>query len=359
MDNNLVSNGVNLGTNPASALGNQSINQVQQETNSEYTTLADLISTFANASIGTQNLQDGSVTNEKIATLEFGKAFGGSITIGGNNNGNGVIKVENSANQLIIQEDNLGIHFYNSSGEEIVRIDDLGLHNYNGSGTVLTEMLAGGFFAYGASALQFKSTAGSGSTIGIIGDSSGVFLVAADNNNQIDIAGYPVNIASLSGDTAIYGDNITLNPNVGSGGYVKMYGQQFFLGGTTNTTIGLSGTTPILSVDGHTKTAIVPTSKGYRALYTNESPEVYFCDFVRGTKKRKFPKFWEFEYKLDYDPLFLETVEGEPYIIETTDKHIFQVWFHRKGYRNVRMEEKTQEQFERNNQMWNYPNQGI
>lgn len=369
---NPVSNGIGLGSNPASFLGNKSLEEMQQENGSEYTALADLITTFSPASVGTQNLQDGSVTNEKIANLTFGKAFGGTITLGGNNNGNGIIKVEDSANSLIIQEDNLGLHLYNSSqsetirldnlglhvystpGNDVVRLDNTGLHNFNGGGTLLSEFTVSGIFAYGSTPFSFKQNPLSAAA-GTMGVSGGTFVIGSANSNALQIAGSSsLTLASLGTDVTILSNN---NINISPVGSIFMYGQKVFFSNTANDyEFGLSGSTPILIFNGHLKTAIVNTSQGYRALYTNESPEVWFSDFVKGKKKRKFPQFWKFEYNLSYDPLFLETVEGELIIMETKNKDVFQVWGHRKGYKNTRFEKKTKSQFDKNNRFWNTPN---
>lgn len=370
MDDLSVSNGVTLGSNPATLLGNQSLEQIQQQNGSQYTALADLISTFSPASVGTQNLQDGSVTDEKIANLTFGKAFGGTITLGGNNNGSGIIRVEDSANNLIIQEDNLGLHLYNSSqtetirldnlglhvystpGHDVVRLDNTGLHNFNGASTLLSEFTISGIFAYGTTPFSFKTNSSS-SASGTMGVSGGNFVIGSANGNALELAGASsLTIASLGTDVNILSNN---NINISPVGSIFMYGQKVFFSATASDyEFGLSGTTPILLFNGHLKTAIVLTSRGYRALYTNESPEVWFSDFCYG--KRKWWKFWTQEYDINPDPLFLETIEGELIIIPTVTKNIVQIWGHRKGYKNIRFEKKTKQQYIKNNKFWNMPN---
>jgi hypothetical protein len=366
-----IVNGITLGSNPASFIGNQSIEQIQNQNGSQYTALADLISTFASASVGTQNLQDGSVTNEKIANLTFGKAFGGQITIGGNNNGDGIIKVQSSSNQLILQEDNLGLHLYdisnndiitldhlglhlyNTSGNQLVLLDSLGLHTYNGSGTILSEFTSGGLFAYGATTFNFKQNPSS-AVAGVIGvTSGGTFTIGSNNSNALQIAGAStLTLASLGTDMTLVSNN---NINISPVGSIFMYGQKVFFSNTASDyEFGLSGTTPTLLFNGNLKSAIVLTTKGYRALYTNESPEVWFMDFCWG--KRKWWKFWKKEYEIAPDPLFLEMVEGELLIVETGTKNIVQVWGHRRGYTTTRFEKKTKQQFDKNNEFWNTPN---
>ena len=81
------------------------------------------------------------------------------------------------------------------------------------------------------------------------------------------------------------------------------------------------------------KTAILPTSDGFRALYCLESPEVWFFDFCK-TKE-------------EIDPLFLEVTEGKIKFTKTDDGE-YQVWRRRRGHANRRFGVKTVEEFEAN-----------
>jgi len=81
------------------------------------------------------------------------------------------------------------------------------------------------------------------------------------------------------------------------------------------------------------KTAIVPTSVGYRALYCMESPEVWFMDIV--SKKDKL------------DPVFEEVTVGKQHFIKTEDGQ-YLVFARRKGHEYKRFEEKTEEEFLKN-----------
>jgi hypothetical protein len=81
------------------------------------------------------------------------------------------------------------------------------------------------------------------------------------------------------------------------------------------------------------KTAIVPTSEGFNALYCIESPEVWFMDFCEGIKQ--------------VDPLFVE-VTVPPYHFIKCEDGGYQVWGKRKGHDQIRFEEKTREEFEAN-----------
>ncbi|MEK7180690.1 MAG: hypothetical protein AAB706_04390 [Patescibacteria group bacterium] len=78
------------------------------------------------------------------------------------------------------------------------------------------------------------------------------------------------------------------------------------------------------------KTAIVPTSKGYNALYSIEAPEVWFMDFI--------------ESKREIDPMFLEVTEGEIKFVKLADGG-YQVWRRRKGHAEKRFGVKTYGEF--------------
>jgi len=96
--------------------------------------------------------------------------------------------------------------------------------------------------------------------------------------------------------------------------------------------LGIDRTGSWFHINGNDKSAIVPTSQGYNALYCAEAPEVWFFDFCK-TKK-------------DIDPMFLEVTEGEMKFIKC-DKG-YQVWRKRKGHAHKRFESKTALQFYKN-----------
>jgi len=95
-----------------------------------------------------------------------------------------------------------------------------------------------------------------------------------------------------------------------------------------------------LYVGGTPKTAVVPTSEGYKALYCVESPEVWFMDFC--------------DSKDNIDSLYLEATEGEMKFIKL-DGGGYQVWRRRKGHAGKRFEDKTEEEFDKNNKFWATP----
>jgi hypothetical protein len=100
--------------------------------------------------------------------------------------------------------------------------------------------------------------------------------------------------------------------------------------GGGNTKISMNGFDLRLT---SSKTAIVPTSEGFNALYSAESPEVWFFDFCDGSER--------------IDPLFLEVTEGEMKFIPCTDG-TFQVWRRRKYHAHKRFTPKTAEEFDKN-----------
>jgi len=86
------------------------------------------------------------------------------------------------------------------------------------------------------------------------------------------------------------------------------------------------------------KTAILPTSRGFNALYSVESPEVWFVDFCKSKNK--------------IDPLFKE-VTVPPYHFLKCEGGEYQVWGKRKGHEHKRFETKTQAEFEANEKFLN------
>ena len=116
-----------------------------------------------------------------------------------------------------------------------------------------------------------------------------------------------------------------------------------------NTKLSMNGYDLKLSSN---KTAIVPTSKGFNALYCMESPEVWFMDFCYGKKVRKWPKFWKTEWQVKPDPMFMEVVEGQIMVMKTEAKNVVQIWGKRKGHATTRFESKTQEEYDKNEAFW-------
>lgn len=92
---------------------------------------------------------------------------------------------------------------------------------------------------------------------------------------------------------------------------------------------------PTVKILGSTKTAIVPTKQGYKALYCAEAPDVWFMDF----------------YKDKVDPMFNNVTEGKQYEFNCINGKKL-LFAKRKGFSNTRFEIKTKEEFERNNKFY-------
>lgn len=274
-----------------------------------------------NASITTAKINDLAVTNAKIESINFSKGTGGTLTLGGTANGNGVMIIRDSSGAAILEGNNLGHHYYGTSGTELIKMDWIGFHAYGTSGTetVIVDISGlhiytnsgsevvtldnSGYTAYGSVGTRYRKSGEVGNS-GIAGiTSSGEYILAAVNNNKLSITALQGNVEiTASGTVALFGTAITIN--------------------------------------GTPKTAIVSTKKGYKALYTNESPEVWFMDFC--------------ETKDKIDPMFLE-VTSPPYHFIKCDGGEYQVWGKRKGMEKLRFEEKTKKEFEANNQFWSMP----
>jgi hypothetical protein len=129
-------------------------------------------------------------------------------------------------------------------------------------------------------------------------------------------------------------------------------GSTFMWGDTTRLEIGIGGVSKVtignnltvqgylyqpnlnyINLNGTIKTAVVPTSEGFNALYCTESPEVWFMDFIKADKK--------------VDPMFKE-VTVSPYHYIKCEDGSYQVWGKRKGHENKRFEKKTRREFEAN-----------
>lgn len=241
-------------------------------------------------------IQDASINNAKIGTaaigtanigtLTFNEIAGGTAVLGGTANGNGLLQIKDASGSVIIQGDNLGHHYRDTSGGTLVEIN------------------AGGFTAYGSANVFFKETVG-GNYQGFAGASGTAFIIASQNN---------ANLSFLAGD------NKTIK--LSTGGTIEMVSNEFQINGTV-------------------KTAIVPTSSGYNALYTNESPDVWFMDFCESKEK--------------IDPMFLE-VTSPPYHFIKYEDGEYQVWGKRRGFENTRFESKTKDEFDKNNIFWSQKN---
>ncbi|MEA2056593.1 MAG: hypothetical protein U9O78_02695 [Patescibacteria group bacterium] len=97
-------------------------------------------------------------------------------------------------------------------------------------------------------------------------------------------------------------------------------------------------------INGNAKEAVVPTSKGHKALYCIESPEVWFMDFCEKI---------DGEYQID--PTFEEVTKPPYRFMRTEEKGIYQVWGKRKGHEKKRFEKRTKKQFRQNEKFLTLP----
>lgn len=226
--------------------------------------------------------------------------------------------------------DSQGFHGYDDSANETIAITPSGAAGYGSDGTAWTFTDVPGGTIKGA---MGYNTSTSPASYSIMGTSSALMCGTLGDNSAFYTSNKNLFIASNigGGGGSVYIKGESTGSGVDSGFYVW----DFAGGGYVE------------------KTAIVPTSKGYNALYCTESPEVWFMDFAHYEKK--WWQFWK-KGKVICDEMFLE-VTSKPYIIiPTLDKKIVQIWGKRKGLENKRFEQKTKEEFNKNNDFWNTPN---
>lgn len=279
------------------------------------------------------NHDRNTVTNTFLKDFNFSKGTGGTLVLGGTTNGNGLMQVKNASGTVIIQADNLGHHYYGTSGTaEQIRIDATGFHAYRGTAGGGTESYRidkdNGFQITGPAGniIQAMDTT-FGTIFGymalnipigafdvVAGSAAGMDLGLSATRDVIIVGSSNVNITSNDLDVNITaaGDNINLSAG----------------------TVDISGT---LKVNGATKTAIMPTSQGFKALYCIESPEVWFMDFVEDKDK--------------LDPLFLE-VTVPPYKFIKLEDTSYQVWGKRKDTEHLRFNRMTEDQYKANYRFW-------
>jgi hypothetical protein len=308
------------------------------------------------------------ITATNIQNFSFSTGRGGTLTLGGTTNGDGLMELRDSGGTLIFTGNNTGHHYYGTSGVEQVKVDSSGLHNYNAGGTEQIKVDFTGFHAYGSA----------GTSVELVKvDNTGLHGYLSNGTETMNVGPAGINAYGYNGDTFEFYDvpGGTRYGKIGynlSSGSIKFFsfigenGANFMLADADGTIGILSGGVLVksvngilslngqgvaittngegLQVDGTVKTAIVPTSKEYNALYCIESPEVWFMDFCESKDK--------------IDTMFLEVTEKPYRFVKCEDengKEMYQVWGVRKGFKNIRFESKTREQFEKNNNFWALP----
>lgn len=276
---------------------------------------------IADLAIATAKIDDGAITNAKIDSLSAAKVTAG--TISADRIGAGTITATKlNVSTLSAISANFGTltagsisgititanQIRTSTGSNLVILDSNNLFFYDSGNVILTlQPNAGGFVAgAGFGFFEFGSSSESGSFRGVAGMNSGL------TDLIIGTANAPLLLIQALGSAGV---NVET-----SGGDVHFNCNTF-------------------QINGSTKTAIVPTSKGYNALYCVESPDVWFFDIANS-----------FE---EIDPMFWEVTEGE-YKTITNKKGQVILFRKRLGFATLRFTEKTKSQFLRNNRLWQH-----
>lgn len=247
-----------------------------------------------------------------------GSLISGSIKLGGDGNSDGLLQL------------------FNSAGVQVSQMDNNGLVTFG--------LLTGFRTAYDIADYEAGNVTG--------------FIGSGTNLDMTFRAGLGIHmIFSASPDADFYmgiteNGDFTVHGNGEFTGAFKLHGAIFDV--TDDTYIFSIGTDVYIQNEGNVKTAIVPTTQGYRALYCMESPEVWFMDMCYLKPRSKWWRFWE-EREYVIDPLFLETIVRPLHFVPTADKNVFQVWGIRRGSVNRRFEKKTKKEFIKNNAFWSTP----
>ena len=283
---------------------------------------------IADLSITTAKIEDGAITNAKIDSLDASVVT--SDTISADRIAADSITADKlNVSTLSAITANLGTVtagsitgiditssvFRTSTGNDQVNISNSSRLLFYEGGQVRNWIREDLFYVYrgtgsGSSGIGFYTA--SGTSAGVMGLSSDeqTFVYGATNNPLILFQ-------SLSSNNL---DGIEVSRVIGQDDNTDIY-------------INCSS----FKINGSTKTAIVPTSKGYRALYCLESPEVWFYDIVKKHSK--------------IDPLFLEVTEGTMKTVTNKNGDVL-IFRKRKQFANVRFQSKTRQQFETNEKRW-------
>lgn len=266
---------------------------------------------------------DGDTGDATFAgTITAGALVSGEVIVG-----NGSIVIDGTQTQ---------INIFDATGNNTVRLDETGLLGFTDAGVEIMHLTSTALEFYGdtGDVIRILDKA-AGTLYGKMGYFTGGSFnhgVILDSRGSVQLTNY-----DPSGSFVTVQSQLVL-------GYNSPLFEDVYLGSTHgNVNINAGGdinVTPSGSfkINGSVKTAIVPTSEGYNALYCVESPEVWFFDFAIDSN--------------NIDPMFLEATEGEMKTITTDDGELL-IFRRRKGFGRTRFEGKTFEEFERNNSFWN------
>jgi hypothetical protein len=319
------------------------------------------------------NVSDGAQKRAQLGNLDKTDKFGVRIR---DKKGNIRFEVSDDTQKLAmydtsynkaIQIDESGLHGYNISGNELIEVDDTGFHAYDTLGNEIYRINGSGLFGFGtfANVISLKKTPGSADVFGTIGylDSGGLdYLLIQSGTNcgvyeesdtyLLLVSGTEGTLINSAGSVTINADGTDVVINAADDVNIYADGDDINLSAHDDVHVFCNDFT----INGVSKAAIVPTTKGYKALYCSESPEVWFFDFCYGKKtSRKWYTPWIRDWFIKPDPLFLEVTEGQIIIMPTGMKNTVQIWRRRKGLANKRFEDKTEKEFQENNKFWSTP----
>lgn len=273
---------------------------------------------IADGAITTGKIASGAITNAKIDSLSAVKVTAGTISaarIGADTITADKLNVSElsaiSANFGTLTAGSItgititGGTIHTSGGDDQVTLLDENFFLFDsGDVTFTLQPNAGGFIGgAGLGFFELGNSSESGSYRGVAGVSSGETDLIIGTQNA------PLVLIQATNNGSI---NIETN-----GGDINFNCSTFKINGTT-------------------KTAIVPTAKGYNALYAVEAPEVWFFDIAANIDQ--------------VDPMFWEVTEGAYKTITNEDSVL--VFRRRKGFAKLRFTPKTKAEFLNNNKIW-------
>lgn len=284
---------------------------------------------IGDATIGTANIADLAVTNAKIADLAITNAKIGSVDAGDFTAGT-------------ISADRIGAASISVAKLDIEELSSISTN----VGTITAGTITGNTVTGGT-----VRSASSGSRIEMSASPNAIrFYDGSTQKNRIDSDGMALNMPAYILDSSnTYKCSMFLNNSaLGANWYIQAGNCDSFdiIQGTSGGDINFVAANGNIQVEtpngetrinGSAKTAIVPTSQGYNALYCLESPEVWLFDFAKDIDS--------------IDKIFLENTEGEKNILKTDQGELL-VFRRRKGFGNTRFEQKTLKQFKENNRFW-------
>jgi hypothetical protein len=270
---------------------------------------------IADLSITTAKIDTGAITNAKVNDLSAVKVTAGTLSASRIDAGTITATKLNVSTLSAISAD-----FGTLTAGSITGLTITGSLIRTSSGSNRVEMTSTHveFFSSGSRRQYFRNDIAAtygvgmgfldlgGSTIRAVWGASGSDLVYGSTN-------CPLLLFQTLGDGSHPG-NIVIEPNDGD---------VYFLG--------------TFQIRGSTKTAIVPTSQGYNALYCVESPEVWFFDIAPSMAK--------------IDPMFWEVTEGESKTVTGKSGEVM-IFRRRRGFGTIRLETKSRAEFERNVNFW-------